>query len=580
MNKMTRKFLNMGHPVLLVVLLLLALPSCKKYSDPPPYFENNTDTVKPSNRKLLIIAIDGAVGSEYKTIAPPVLTGLETHSKFSWDAVSDAVTTDGASWETLMTGVSYSKHGISDSSFIFTQPVTGDGPAVINNYPSFFSYILSSSRSDMNTSFVTQWGNLLTRLVPQVENPVLVTSDEAVKDSTVKRIQNTKSDLIVADFNSVAVAGRSNSFSASDPGYKSAVLKVDGYIGELMTALKARPEYNKSEEWLVIITGTHGGVGNSYGGSSTKETNVVSFYYNENFLQKEFIKGGSFTGVQMQGTKGQAVKAQVLDDGGLYDAGTGQQTIQIKVKGTAGAYPHFFSKMAQWPSTPGWSMFTSGSSWAISVRSTTSGEFRIQGAAGTVFDNQWHTITVVFADSASKKWVRRYTDGARIDQTDITSAYNSGGTFTSDSPLLIGWGADPTMPAVTFYPADAMIFNTALSDDEIKNNVCLVDITKHPEYANLIGYWPAGDAFGGSFSNNAPGYNFPATLEGNFKWDALPDLPCSIAAAPNDPKVGSLLVKSVDLVTNAFYWLKIPTQGSWGLEGTAWLTQYEIEFLK
>ena len=578
---MKRKLLNIGGiQAVIAIMLLLVVPSCKKYYDPPPYFEAETDTVKPSNRKLLIIAIDGAAGREYKKIAPPVLTGLEVHSKFSWDAVSDEVTTDAASWETLMTGVSYSKHGIYDSSFIFSQPITGDGPPVIKDYPSFFSYILSSSRSDMNTSFVTQWGNLLTRLVPQVENPVLVSSDEAVKDSTVARIKNTNSDLIVADFNSVCVAGRASSFSATAPAYKDAVLKVDSYIGELMTALKSRPEYNKSEEWLVIITGTHGGVGNSYGGGSADEANVVSFYYNENFLQKEFIKGGSFSGVAIQGTNDQAVKAQVLNDGGLYDPGTGEQTIQIKIRGTAGAYPHFFSKMAKWPSTPGWSMFTGGSSWAISVRSTTSGEIRIQPGTPNVFDGLWHTLTVVFADSASKRWVRRYTDGVRTDQTDISSAYNSGGTFVSPSPLTIGWGADPGMPAANFYPADAMIFDTALSDDEIKNNVCLTDITKHPEYANLIGYWPASDAFGGSFSNNAPGYNFPATIEGNFKWDALQDLPCSITPAPDDPKIGSLLVKSVDLVTNSLYWLKIPTQDSWGLDGTAWLTDYEIEFLK
>ena len=385
--------------------------------------------------------------------------------------------------------------------------------------------------------------------------------------------------MIVANFNSVALAGKSGGFSATDPAYKDAVLKVDEYIGEMMTALKSRPEYNKSEEWLVIITGTHGGSGTSYGGGSDKETNIPSFYYNENFQQTEFNKDGAFSGVQIHGRDAETVKAEVTDDGGLYNAGTGEQTIQIKIKGTAGAYPHFFSKMERWPSTPGWSMFTSGAKWAISVRSTTSGEYRIQGATPNVFDNQWHTLTVVFADSASKRWLRRYTDGIRTDQTDITSAYNSDGTFASSSPLMMGWGADPGMPAVTIYPADIMIFNARLTDEEIKNNVCLSDISQHPEYDHLIGYWPCNDAFGGRFKNKAPGKSYDAFLSGPFKWDAVEDLPCTIQPS-TDPSVSPLLVKTVDLVPNALYWLKIPTKDSWGLEGSVWLTKYEIEFIK
>ncbi|MBS1756679.1 MAG: DUF4983 domain-containing protein [Bacteroidetes bacterium] len=575
---MTKK-LSIGFTGILAGILFLVVPSCKKYTDPPPYFEDSTVAPKPIGRKVLVIAIDGAQGTAYKAIAPPVLTAMEAHSKFSWEGFSDEKTTDAASWETLMTGVSYSKHGIFDSSFIFSQSTTGDGPATIANYSSMFSYVLSSARADMKTSFISQWNNLLLKLVPQVQDPVLATSDAAVKDSAISRIKNPKSDFITVDFNSVAIAGKAGSFSDTDPGYKAAVLKIDGYIGELMAALKSRPEYNKSEEWLVVVTGTHGGVNNTYGGPTQPETNVVSFYYNENFKQIEFVKSGSFSGVQITGTGNQTIKGQVLNDGGIYDPGTGEQTIQLKVNGSAGYYPHFFSKMASWPSTPGWSMFSSGGNWNISVISTTSSERRIQGSNPIVFDNTWHTITVVFADSASKKWVRRYTDGNRIDQTDITSSYNSSGSITSTSPLTVGWGADPGMPAVTFYTADIMIFNSALNDSEIKNNICLTDITKHPEYAHLIGYWPANDGYGGQFQNKAPGQNAGFTLTGSYKWNTLSNYPCTTTPSSN-PSVTSMVVKNVDLFTNLFYWLKIPTNSSWNLEGANWLQQYEIEFVK
>lgn len=575
---MTKSKIITGISAVLGSLLLVA-PSCKKYADPAPYFEENPDTLLVNSRKVLIIGIDGAVGAEYKTIAPPVLMGLKTHSKYSWDAVSDEVTTDAASWKTMMSGVSYSRHQIMDSSFIFSQPAGGAQHTAPAIYPSFFTYLLTSSRADTKTSFISSWGTMLNRLVPEVEDKVLAASDAAIKDSAITRIKKESSDLVVVNFNGVAVAGQAGEFSASSAGYKDAVLKVDGYVGELMTALKSRPEYNKKEEWLVIITGTHGGIGNSYGGPSEKESNIFSFYYNENLKEKELTRDGAFAGVELKGRDAEVIRAQALNDGGLYNPGTGQQTIQLRVKGTAGYYPHFFSKMEKWASTPGWSMFSAGGNWAISVRSTTSGERRIQPGSPVIFDNQWHMITVVFADSASKRWVRRYTDGIRHDQTDITSHYNNGGTIASPSPLTMGWQADPGMPAVTFYSADVMIFNTALTDEEITNGICLKDITQHPKKANLIGYWPGNDGFGGRLKNKAPGYTTDFILEGASQWTSIPELPCTIA--PNtDPVKESLLVKSVDVVPAIFYWLRVPLNDSWGLESTNWLTKYETEFLK
>ncbi|RYZ61502.1 MAG: DUF4983 domain-containing protein, partial [Chitinophagaceae bacterium] len=413
-----------------------------------------------------------------------------------------------------------------------------------------------------------------------VESKVQVQSDAAAKDSAVNRLKNTNADLMIVHFNSPAAAGKASEFSATSATYKDAVLKVDGYIGEIMTALKGRPEYNKAEEWLVIVTGTHGGTDNDYGGSSAGETNVVSFYYNENMKPTELTRNGAFAGVQLKGTNDAVIRAELDGDDGRYNPGRGEQTVQIRIKGTAGAYPHFFSKMQTWPSTAGWSMFTAGSAWAVSVRSTTSGERRIQPGSPNVFDNQWHTITMVFADSAGKRWLRRYTDGVRHDQTDITALYDNGGTIQSPSPLTIGWQADRGMPAATLYPADIMIFNTALTDAEIQDARCLKEVSAHPKSNNLIGYWPGNDGFGSSFRNLAQGQQASFHLEGGFQWQSLPDLPCSLTPQGGNSGVKSLLVKGVDVVATSLYWLRIPANSNWGLEGATWIQEYEIEFVK
>lgn len=577
--KMCKKEIYIISIFVLALLLVMVISGCKKYADPPPYFEDNTDTVRPSSRKVLLIGIDGAVGSEYEAIKPPVLVDMKSHSKYSWEAVSDESTTDAASWKTLMSGVSYFHHRISDSTFIYTQPIGQGEHDPIAVYPSFFTYLLTSSRADAKTTFITPWQTMLNQLVPEVADKVFASDDAAVKDSTVSRLQNANQDLIVVDFDGVAKAGIADGFSASSQGYVDAVKKVDSYIGDIMKALKARPEYNKKEEWLVIIAGTHGGKGNSYGGPSQEETNVISFFYNENFQEKEFIRGGAFSGVEIKNRDAATIKAVLEDNGEDYNPGTGEQTVQIKVNGSAGNYPHFFSNEEKWPSTPGWSMFTGGGDWAISVRSTTSGEMRIQGGGSGGFNNQWHTLTVVFSDSASKRWVIRYTDGMRISITDVTSIYNNGGSVTSSSPITIGWQADKGQPAVTFYPADIMIFNTALSDEEVANGLCLKDIKQHPKYSNLIGYWPGSDGYGGRIKNLAPGRSADFVLQGAYKWNTVTDLPCTIA--PNDdPNVESKLVKAVDIVPNIFYWLRVTINDTWPLEGSEFLSKYDGEFIK
>lgn len=573
---MKKNKLHTGLLLTTAGIMIILFASCKRYADPPPYFEEPGDTTKPAARKVLLIGIDGAVATEYKKMSLPILQSMLAKSKYTWEGVSDEVSTDAASWKTLMTGVSYSRHKIKDSTFIYSQSINDPQHSSVPNFPSIFSYILSSPRSDMRTAVISPWRTMVEKLVPEALDPVVAADDVAVKDSALKRIKTGNPDFMVVNFNSVAIAGKAGAFLADNVGYKDAALRIDAYIGELLTALKARPGYDKNEEWLIIVTSTHGGVGNSYGGPTASEVNSFSVFYHEKFKPLEFVRSG-FSGVAMKGTGSSVIRASIPDDGGLYNPGLAQQTVSVKMKSpTRTQYPHFFSKMERFASTTGWSLFTNSSGiWCLSVRG--SGESRIQGTTPLVFDDKWHTVTFKFMDSASKRWAVRYTDGLRIDHTDITAR----GTVTSPSPLTMGWGTDPGMGAVTVSFADCMIFNTALTDAEVASLQCSKDITQHPRYANLIGYWPCGDGFGGRFLNKAPGAaNKDFVLQGSFTWDNYSEVPCSVT--PFQPTTGkaALFLKSVDVTVTSLYWLKLNILPSWGLEGSKWLETYEQEFVK
>lgn len=564
--------------VLLATAIVSAttIPACKKYDDPPPYFEVDDSTSVLSNRKALVIVVDGGVAEALRTVAPPAITAMLEHGKYTYTGRTEDVSTDGASWKSLAAGVSYSKHNISDSSLIFTAEQGSDIHDAPANYPSFMQFLLTSSRADIETTVISPWGYMINKLFPEAEKPIAVANDQLVKDSTVAQLKNGNPDLLIAHFNGINIAGREYGFDAGIAEYKAAILKVDTYIGEVMTALKARKEYNKGEEWLVIVTTSHGGVGKGYGGSSAAETNVFTLYYNENMKKQELVRGG-FAGVQMTGRDATAIKAS-LHDGTGYNPGRDQQTIQLRLKGSSGSYPHFFSKMERWPSTPGWSCFATSTNWAISVRSTTSGERRIQPGSPNIWDGKWHTISIVFADSASKKWLRRYTDGVRHDQTEITSDYNNSGSYTNNTPVTLGWGSDPTYSGSTFYPADVRIFNTALSDAEIKDNDCLKDMTKHPKYANLTGYWPAADGYGGQFLNRAPNQTNNFELQGAYKWEGQAVIPCTASELASGQIANQ--PANVDIVTQLFYWMRVTIRSDWGLDGGTWIRTFEREFIK
>lgn len=556
--------------------------SCKKYADPPPYFEDDQDSTVLGSRRVLLIGIDGAVSAEVKTIAPATITGMLAHAKYQWDGVADEVTTDAASWKTLLTGVSYAKHKISDSTFIYSPPEGSDSHSGIPpNYPSIFSYIAASAKGNMRTSLISGWSALGDRVVPEVREQVVAGGgDQGVKDSALTRIKNGNPDFMVVNFNSPAVAGKAGGFTASSTAYRDAITKVDGYINELITALKGRPQYNKNEEWMIVIKSTHGGVGNSYGGSSAAEANSFTIFYNERFKPIEFKKA-DYTSALITGRDANTVKAAVENDGGVYDIGTGSQTIQVKIKGGAPFnYPHFMGKTSAFGQT-GWTMFTnSGGVWCFSLRTSTVGERRLQDGSN-VFDNKWHTLTAVVYDSAGGRWVKRFTDGVRIaDNNSTRNLGTSSGTITSASPLSLGWGGDRGYNAMTYNAADFQIFNTALTDDEIKNNICISDITKHPRYANLIGYWPCNDGFGSQFKNLAPGRSsLPLKFSGPFNWASDALIPCNIT--PSTIGVGQvqMMLSSAAMAKTLFYWLRVPVSESWGFEGANWLQNYEIEFV-
>ncbi len=546
----------------------LCFSACKKYANPPAIYED-LKPLSAGQRKILVISIDGLTGSELQTVAPTNITTLQKNAKYSYSTLKTA--SDAAGWVSMLTGTSFVKHQISTDNFERASGSGVDEHATIVSYRNVFDYI--TQYKSVKTAFVTPWANLRNYMKNADFAPV-VANDIAVKDSTVS-ILNSQTGLgtIFVNFREVESAGANGGYVAANANYKNAIVKADEYVGNILTALKARKNY-ANEDWLVIVTSNHGG-------SSANPTNGFTLVYNPSFKAFELKKSG-FNPVLFNNGTG---RATLSNDNNLYDAGeTNSFTVQMDVKFNAipSGYSSFFSKSTNLSSQviTGWQWaYYPGGKWVVTVGGSLNGgsgksETSSTDAPGT----DWHTLTmtVEYINSTTRNLIM-YIDGKRQNATATNIIARK--SLSTTEAFRVGHRPGDNDTPTSFYGANLAYFNTALNEATIKSNVGLKDITKHPNYNNLVGFWPMDEGTEGTFFNKAPvGYNM--SLSGVYSWANLGNAyPPGTTA---EPVTSSLSIPSTvsDVSALALYWMKINILPDFGFDGKPYLKNFELEFLK
>ncbi len=78
------------------------------------------------------------------------------------------------------------------------------------------------------------------------------------------------SDFVFIIYEDTDSAGHDYGFTFNNPVYKDGYNTEDAYGYEVIKAIEARETY-ESEDWLIIVTSDHGGVGTGHGGSAIQE---------------------------------------------------------------------------------------------------------------------------------------------------------------------------------------------------------------------------------------------------------------------------------------------------------------------
>jgi hypothetical protein len=569
-----------GKAVLLAAAIII-IASCNKPFPNNLPVTTGSDSAKGIARKTLFIVVDGAVGSEVYAAVPPTLNSLTDFSIYSWDALNDYVNhpiTNALATTTLLTGTTSDKHNVTGNDF------TGNRLAT---YPTLFTR-LKTERPGLRTAAFCSSPEIATNLATDatVKNSY-GEDDAAVKEAVKSELSTNNPALVFAQFHDVDKAGAASAYNVGSVQYKDAILKVDAYIGEILTAMRARPTF-KNENWMVVITSNKGSntaytpIGTPWSAFEDKRHNTFFFCYNPRFKSQNpskptvipYIGSSAF----YSGTQSLNRRSKVLDGGTTYDMGaTGNYTIQCKVKFPTGSfnYPAFLSKRAGFVAgAPGWVLFREGDFWQVNFGQTSLGNRQIRGHA--IADGLWHTLTVVVRQEGAARNVYTYTDGV-LYTTGISAAtrdITSYGNLNSPAPLTVGnLPPDNNTSLQNYLVTDIRIYNDALSDTYIAGNYCKTNVDATDPYkSKLLGFWPSTSVTPDQKMLDESGNNHHLVIE-SYNPATFTDVTNNVCPSVSEA-VYRTVPNSVDVAVQIYQWIGIPVPSSWGLDGKNWIPAY------
>ncbi|MEU8434215.1 alkaline phosphatase family protein [Streptomyces sp. NPDC029216] len=226
--------------------------------------------------KVLVIGLDGVVLDRVKAANAPHLKGLMAEgltARSTLYANPMAATSSGPGWSTIATGVWPDQHGVKDNTF------TGKN---YGTHPDFLTRA-ENAKPALNTYAAADWEPLTStdaggpvfsakvdkRLSLKGDRDGYGTEDPKTATAASAELRDGNPDASFVYFGQVDGAG--HSYGAASQQYLDAIGRVDTLVGQLLTAVKARPAYAQ-ENWKVLVTTDHGHTdAGGHGGSTLQE---------------------------------------------------------------------------------------------------------------------------------------------------------------------------------------------------------------------------------------------------------------------------------------------------------------------
>lgn len=503
-------------------------------------------------KKVLIIGIDGCRADALELANTPVIDNLIQNGIYSPDALNDDITVSGPGWSAILCGVWSDKHLSIDNSFNNTDYF---------NFPPIFKYA-EDFDDNLNTVSICNWNPINDNIVQNYADFKLnVSSDYDVSSEASTYITNNDPDLIFLHFDDVDHAGHNYGFSPNITEYITSIEAVDDLLDPVMQAIYQRPNY-LNEDWIILVTSDHGGVGTSHGGTSIEHENVVVIVSGDNIQQLVIEKDSSLILDSVYNCLSDSVELKFdgIDDyvqistASQFDFGVNQDfTIECRIRtSTSGDVAIVGNKDWNSGNNKGFVFsfkYPSGPEWKINIGD---GVNRADiNTGGLIANNQWHTLSVSFDRDG---FMKMYEDGLLIDSADISSV----GDISTNSGLFCGMDIYQNYP-FSGSVSQLRVWDTILNSNDIQSWYCNDLNSTHPSYNNLIGYWHMNEGGNTVLLNDLSINNNNAIVNGAswYNYDSL-----WVYDYSNTPRI-------VDVPVTALNHLCIPINSSWLLDGVS-----------
>lgn len=221
-------------------------------------------------KKLIFIGVDGTRWDAVELANTPNIDALIARGALSVGTEIIAPretkgdTVSGPGWSNLLCGVWPDKHGTADNSFKGMN---------YTEYPHFFARI-KNVKPQLQTASYSDWGPIQSKILSHADEVVAedahgaaayIEADARLAKACAAHIREKNPDAVMLYLGQIDETGHSQGFHPKVPEYIAAIERVDGLIGDVVSAIQSRPTIAE-EDWLIIIATDHGGAGTGHGG--------------------------------------------------------------------------------------------------------------------------------------------------------------------------------------------------------------------------------------------------------------------------------------------------------------------------
>ena len=259
-----------------------AIPQTELYNIIKEHFESDLPEGK-TEKKAIVIGYDGCradvlaeMRDEKSAISDLINDGASINLTYcggvNYPALNTQDTSTAPGWCSVLTGVWADEHGI-----------TANGITKSLEHKTILTTLVENETID-NAAFITKWkGHFDRKNATYLEEKeycetnsinVIFTrckNDEKSHEYTLNEVNKKDcSDFIFTIYEPTDSVGHNKGFTINNPEYVEAFNTADFYALQTIDAIKGRDTYS-TEDWLIIITSDHGGIGTDHGGASIQE---------------------------------------------------------------------------------------------------------------------------------------------------------------------------------------------------------------------------------------------------------------------------------------------------------------------